>query len=73
MKYLITSVEGETDKKYIREFVDNGLLARDAKALRDYIVKIQPDVQLVFDRETYDGRIEEADIPIGANFFFPNS
>lgn len=73
MKYLITSVEGETDKKYIREFVDNGLLARDAKALRDYIVKIQPDIRLVFDRETYDGRIEEADIPIGANFFFPNS
>ena len=73
MKYLIKSVEGEIDKKYIREFVDNGLLARDAKALRDYIVKIQPDVRLVFDRETYDGRIEEADIPISANFFFPNS
>ena len=72
MKYIILSVEGENDKKYIRDFVDNGLLARDAKALRDHIVKIQPDVKLVFDRETYDGDIEEEEIPINTNFFFPN-
>jgi hypothetical protein len=73
MKYIITSVEGETDTKHIRGFVDNALLARDAKALRDYIVQIQPDVNMVFDRETYDGELEEAEIPITANFFFPNT
>lgn len=72
MKHLILSVNGETDRKYVREFVDNALLARDAKALRDYIVKIQPDVNFVFDRETYNGEIEETEIPITANFFFPN-
>jgi hypothetical protein len=73
MKHIITSVEGETDKKHIRDFVDNALLARDAKALRDYIVKIQPDVNFVFDRETLDGEIKETEIPITANFFFPES
>lgn len=72
MKHLILSVGGEYDTKYIREFVDNGLLARDAKALRDYILKIQPDVNLVFDRETLDGTLDETEIPITANFFFPN-
>ena len=72
MKHLILSVNGETDRKYVREFVDNALLARDAKSLRDYIVKIQPDVNFVFDRETYNGEIEETEIPITANFFFPN-
>jgi hypothetical protein len=72
MKYLILSVEGEYDRKYVREFVDNGLLARDAKALREYIVKIQPDVNMVFDRETLSGEIEETEIPITSNFFFPN-
>jgi hypothetical protein len=72
MKHLILSVNGETDRKYVREFVDNALLARDAKALRDYIIKIQPDVNFVFDRETYNGEIEETEIPITANFFFPN-
>lgn len=73
MKFLILSVNGEYDTKFIREFVDNGLLARDAKALRDYIVKIQPDVKLIFDRETLTGDIEETEIPITANFFFPNN
>jgi len=72
MKYLILSVNGETERKYVREFVDNALLARDAKSLRDYIIKIQPDVNFVFDRETYSGEIEETEIPITANFFFPN-
>ena len=41
MKYLITSVEGDTSGKKIREFVDNYLLARDAKALRDHVIKFQ--------------------------------
>ena len=72
MKYLILSVDGDTDKTTIREFVDNALLARDAKALRDYIVEIQPDINFVFDRETLTGEIEETEIPITANFFFPN-
>jgi hypothetical protein len=73
MKHIITSVEGEVDKKHIRDFVDNGLLARDAKSLRDYILKIQPDVNFMFDRETLDGEIKETEIPITANFFFPES
>jgi hypothetical protein len=39
LKHMILSVDGNTDKKEIREFVDTYFLARDAKALRDYIVK----------------------------------
>jgi hypothetical protein len=73
MKHMILSVDGNTDKKDIREFVDNYFLARDAKALRDYIVEIQPDVDFSFDREKPNGEIEEIDIPIGANFFFPDA
>ena len=72
MKYLILSVNGETDRKHVREFVDTALLARDAKALRDYIIKIQPDIKFIFDRETFSGEIEETEIPITSNFFFPN-
>ncbi len=73
MKHMILSIDGNPDKKEIREFVDNYFLARDAKALRDYIVKIQPDVDFSFEREKANGDIEEIDIPIGANFFFPNA
>jgi hypothetical protein len=68
LKYLITSVEGDTDKKTIRDFVDNYLLAKDSKALRDHIRQTQPDVDLTF--KTYSG--EEATIPINLNFFWPD-
>jgi hypothetical protein len=73
MKHMILSVDGNMDKKDIREFVDTYFLARDAKALRDYIGQIQPDVDFSFEREKKDGEIEEIDIPIGANFFFPDA
>tara|TARA_R110001592_G_scaffold96552_4_gene277226 strand:- start:902 stop:1705 length:804 start_codon:yes stop_codon:yes gene_type:complete len=73
LKHIIIAVDGNTDKKDIREFVDDYFLARDAKAMRDYIVKIQPDVDFSFDRELSNGDIEEIDIPVGANFFFPDN
>ncbi len=72
MKHLIASVNGNDDRKTIRDFVDNNLLARDAKALRDYIAKIQPDVNIKFDFEDYDGEIKEREIPITSGFFFPD-
>jgi len=73
MKHMILSVDGNSDKKEIRDFVDNYFLARDAKALRDHIIDFQPDVDFSFERELSNGEIEEIDIPIGANFFFPDA
>ena len=73
LKHIILSVDGNTDKAEIRDFVDNYFLARDAKAMRDYIVKIQPDVDFSFERELNNGEVDEIDIPIGANFFFPDA
>lgn len=72
MKHLIVSVEGDSERKTVRQFVDNNLLARDAKALRDYIAKIQPDIEIKFDYENYDGEIVEREIPITSGFFFPD-
>ena len=68
LKYLITSVEGKRDKKDIREFVDNYLLAQDSRALREYIREIQPDVDLTF---FPDGSNDRVSIPIGVSFFWP--
>ena len=70
LKHIITSVEGKTEKKDIREFVDNYLLARDSRALREYIKEIQPDVDLTFFPEGSSTRIN---IPIGVNFFWPDA
>ena len=70
LKYLITSVEGKTESKDIREFVDNYLLARDSRARREYIKEIQPDVELTFFPEGSNDRVN---IPIGVRFFWPDA
>jgi hypothetical protein len=69
MKHIITSVEGSSEKKDIREFVDNYLLAKDSRALREYIKELQPDVDLTF-FPSEDG--VGVNIPIGVNFFWPD-
>jgi len=70
LKHIIQSINGETDKKDIRDFVDNYLLARDSRALREYINEIQPDVDLTFFPE---GNESGVSIPIGVNFFWPDA
>jgi len=72
MKHLITSVEGDETPKTIRDFVDNYLLARDSRALREHIKNIQPDISL---KSTLiiKGEEEEVEVPIGINFFFPDA
>ena len=74
MKHIILSVEGDREKKTIREFVDNRLLAIDARALRGYIRSIQPDINMEFDVEYDDGHIQEdVSIPITVQFFWPDA
>jgi hypothetical protein len=70
LKHTIISVDGKEDKKDIRNFVDNYLLARDARALREYVRQIQPDIDLTF----FPNRNETGvNIPIGLTFFWPNT
>ncbi len=73
MKFVITSIEGKRDQKSIRDFVDNYLLAPDARALREYYNQIQPDIELKYypEDENYTG--EGIDIPVSLNFFWPDA
>ena len=73
MKYIITSIDRDTDTKVIREFVDNQLLARDSRELRNYISKIQPNVDLTFEYESRNGDLKTSSIPVGLNFFWPDA
>ena len=72
LKHIILSFNGEYDKSKIREFVDNQLLARDARSLRKKIAEIQPDDDLKHTVEDKDGDLVEVPIPIGINFFWPD-
>jgi len=72
LKHQILSVDGETDKKVIREFVDNYLLARDASSFRYHIKTNQPDVKLSFVHDGSNGE-EEVAIPMQIQFFWPDA
>ena len=72
LKYLITAVNGNDDPKGIRDFVDNYMLASEARELRNYYKSVAPDVELKFNVERDDGSEEAIDIPIGINFFWPD-
>ena len=70
LKYMIISINGDDERKTIREFVDKALLARDSRALREYINQNQPDVDLSFFPE---GSKIKRSIPININFFWPDA
>jgi hypothetical protein len=73
MKHIITSVNGDSDKKSIREFVDNYFLAKDLRSFRQFYKEVTPDVDLKTTIEV-DGYVEEGvEISIGVNFFWPDA
>ena len=69
LKHMITSVNGNEEKKEIRKFVDEYLLARDARAFREHVRKTQPDVNMDYILDSG----EEVAIPIGLTFFWPDA
>ena len=73
LKYIITSVNGDVETKTIRNFVDTGLLAVDARALRKYYNSVSPDVNTRFDFTDSKGEEKEASLPIGVSFFWPDA
>jgi len=69
LKHMILSVDGNEEKKDIRDFVDNYFLARDARSFREYVRSIQPDIDMTVLLDSG----EEAVVPIGLNFFWPDA
>lgn len=73
LKHLITSINGSRERKDVREFVDYGLLARDARALREEYNRVSPDIDLTYTYTDLDGTEQEAVLPITVNFFWPDA
>ena len=72
MKHMITSINGVTENSAVRDFVDNGFLAKDARAFREYYGKIVPGINTTISHEFADGVEEDLVIPINANFLWPD-
>lgn len=72
LKYMITSVNDNSDKKMIREFAEN-MIIRDVRALRQAVRRVAPDVNfdMTVTCTACDG-IVKGRMPFGATFFWPD-
>jgi len=73
LKQQITSINGDYSAKAVREFVDNMMLAKDSSALRTYINKITPDIDLTITFKLANGEEITDQLPLTADFFFPRN
>jgi len=73
LKYIITSVNGDREQSTVRQFVDQGLLAQDARALREEYTRVQPDVEFKVYHVDENGVGEDIDVPVTVNFFWPDA
>ena len=71
LKHMVLAVNGDSERKNVRSFVDNEFLARDSRAFRNYLRDFQPDVDMTFYPE--NGPDGGVDIPIGVNFLWPDA
>jgi hypothetical protein len=72
LKHQILSVDGESDPKVIRDYVDNFMLAKDSAAFRAHIKATQPDIRMTFVYEGTNGE-EEVTVPMQVQFFWPDA
>ncbi len=73
LKHQIVAVNGDYGVKTVRDFVDSGaLLARDSIELKKDIAKNTPDINTKVSFTLSDGELISTDLPMGAQFFFPN-
>lgn len=71
-RHMIKAVDGNKDISHINKFI-NGFLARDSRALRDYIKKIQPDMDMKITYTHTTGETEVLPIAMGVGFFWPST
>lgn len=71
LKRMIISVDGDSERKTINEFVIN-MLSRDSLFLRRFLKDNMPDIDLSFDFQCEScSHGEKLPIPIGTEFFWP--
>jgi hypothetical protein len=70
LKHIIVSIEDNTDKNYIKSFVDNELYAIDSLALREYIASITPDIDTEITISD-EGEEVTLTVPMTVQFFWP--
>ena len=73
MKRIIASVDGNSERTTVNNFVDTELLSVDSLEIRKYINSINPDIDMLTTATFPDGREEEVAVTITAQFFWPSA
>ena len=71
LRYIITSVDGDSSKEMITSYSQN-MLARDSVAFRKYMTDITPDIELEQEIEL-GGETVSVSIPLTVEFFWPQT
>ena len=70
-KFIIMSVDGNDEKSYINNFIDNELLAVDSLALRKHLNEVTPDVDMSVTVTQPNGVEKEVAVLLTAQFLWP--
>jgi|TARA_B100001094_G_scaffold331288_1_gene399096 hypothetical protein len=73
LRKQIVSVDGNEDKEFINNFINNEFFAMDSRAYREHYSESQPDIDFstVFSCPSC-GENSDVDLPISVNFFWPS-
>ena len=73
LKTMILSIDGNSEKAYINNFVDNEFLSRDSLAFRQYLSSITPDVDMSTTVVDSAGKEMVVSVPVTVRFFWPSA
>ena len=73
LKKMIISVDGNSTKAYINNFVDNEFLSRDSFAFRQHLEDVTPDVDMSATVVDSAGKEMVVSVPVTVRFFWPSA
>ena len=73
LKHMLISVDGNSDRAFVSNFVDNEFLSRDSLAFRTNFSKITPDIDMTVNVIDSSGKETEVTIPVTVRFFWPTA
>ena len=71
LKHQIISIDGDTKRASINNFVDNEFLSRDSIAFRTHVASIMPDVDMTSSYTDEEGNEKEFTVPMTVTFLWP--
>jgi hypothetical protein len=73
LKHQIVSIDGDSKKASINNFVDNEFLSMDSRAFRTEVSRIMPDVDMTSTYTDSDGNEKEFTVPMTVTFLWPSA